>query len=139
MSRRLRIYPHLLTVPASTGAKQHPELIAIMDHAVELAQCSVPQRTEELCALKGGLPDHVYHQRKNGPSNSLRKLGPGAAHKIEAVLNQARNRVVTEPSAGARVSDRRETNASLRANWPARLSSRMMVSKQDLIPTINDV
>ena len=82
MARFQRIYLYLLRVPASPGAKQHPELTAIMDHAVELAQCSVEQRTEELCALKGRLPDQVYQQRRSGTFYTLRKLSPGAAHKV---------------------------------------------------------
>ena len=142
-----RIYSRLRDVDISPWAFGTPAFKVLQDHIIELTHTSVKERIESLRNDRSNLPEFIYAQRKENILRKLRRLLPGSSGNINAVKDPLTDTVTTDPLEIAdiltnywqTVFDKKDTDAALRSCWIRRLTQRLKVSLEDLLPSRADV
>ena len=142
-----RIYFRLQDVQVSPTVFSSPEFRSLQDHVLELAHTSVKERIDHLKAVREELPDFIYSQRKENILRSLKRMLPGSSGRVCAVKDPKTQSVSTDAvdisriltEHWQRVFDEKTTDGELRQRWLRRLTDRLDLSFEDLLPTEEDV
>lgn len=142
-----RIYERLKVVDISQSALATPAYRELQDHVLELSHTSIKERIESLKLARQNLPEFIYLQRKENILRRLRRLLPGSSGAINALIDPATGSASTDECDISRiltnhwqqVFDLKYTDAELRKRWLSRLTQRLGLTLEDLLPTQADV
>ena len=142
-----RIYFRLQDVQVSPTVFSSPEFRSLQDHVLEMAHTSVKERIDHLKAVREELPDFIYSQRKENILRSLKQMLPRSSGRVCAVKDPKTQSVSTDEvdisriqtEHWQRVFDEKVTDGELRQRWVRRLTDRLELSFEELLPTEEDV
>ena len=90
-------YPYLRML-AATAPVSASCLLALREHAVELARMDVWDRVEELRSVQQSMPEYEYHMRKDNILRLLQRLLPGGQKGLSVMASTDGSFITGEPS-----------------------------------------
>ena len=138
-------YPKLRSVKLDEGASASGEFLNIKEHAVELMQIDIKEKTEELKACEATSSRYALDSKRKSIQTRMSQMIPGKSLDIAAVMDERANIATgAEEIATAlnkhwgQVFAQQESDNILRQRWLEKIRNRFKATKEQLRPTMED-